>query len=452
MNLLKWRSTAAAAPTQSPLGAAKEAPPGAPPSGPQGVTLQDIVLLKVALSWQEAVAVVAELVGSLSNRNAFPDPAQVTLSDIGEVSTNGSLALPGHPSRAAASMLRELLGGATAPPELRAMVEQNTTTDPRHKTLDEFASALAYFERPGRRGDVAAVYTRAHALYVKAVADLELERLRARATREQVVSEPRPASGVAWQRRALNVVLVVVLCAVIGAGGLTLFSLAFAPAPAEGAAGQAVEPTTPTARLSAATTEMKKLVSTGVEMATSLAGRATAGVAATSGAPPVPPPPARSVRRAGPAPAASETTAVAAEHATTTTAAARRSEAPVEWTVSVRDVTATMNGGVIDEALAPRTDCDSLPLFSLNNDDVTPATLVRPQLPSRMANLGTNGTASTLDLIIDESGRVERAVLDSLHSQVNEKMLVSAAKAWLFQPALRDGQPVRYRLRVQISE
>ena len=31
-----------------------------------------------------------------------------------------------------------------------------------------------------------------------------------------------------------------------------------------------------------------------------------------------------------------------------------------------------------------------------------------------------------------------------------ERMLMAAAKAWKFQPALRNGQPVRYRIRIPI--
>jgi hypothetical protein len=31
-----------------------------------------------------------------------------------------------------------------------------------------------------------------------------------------------------------------------------------------------------------------------------------------------------------------------------------------------------------------------------------------------------------------------------------ERMLMAAAKAWTFKPAMRDGHPVRYRLRIAI--
>lgn len=452
MNLMKWRSgqKAAAASTATAETAAPRSG-NAAPSGPQGVTLQDVVLLKVALSWQEAVAVILELIAGLPSRHAFPDPAQVMLSDIGEVRTHGSRTLPGHPSRAAAASLRELLGGATAPAELRAIVDQNASGDPRHKTLDEFVAALAYFERPGRRGDVAAVYARAHSLYVKALADLELERLRSKAMREQVTNEPRPATGTPWYQRAVGIALVAVLCGVIGAGGLTLFSMAFAPAPGQDDGGNPVEPNTPTETLSAATGEAKRLVSAGIEMATALIGRAAAGTTGVSETPPVAPQPPVRVRRTNTS-ATLPPTAAAPDVASLATSVTRSVDAPIEWTVSVRDVTATMKGGVIEDLPPPTTDRDNLPLFSLSDEDVTPATLVRPQLPSRMTDVGEGADASTLDLTIDETGRVERVILESQHSQVNEKMLVSAAKAWLFQPAIRDGRPVRYRLRVQISE
>ena len=30
-------------------------------------------------------------------------------------------------------------------------------------------------------------------------------------------------------------------------------------------------------------------------------------------------------------------------------------------------------------------------------------------------------------------------------------MLVAAAKAWLFKPAVRDGRPVRFRARIRVT-
>jgi outer membrane biosynthesis protein TonB len=62
-----------------------------------------------------------------------------------------------------------------------------------------------------------------------------------------------------------------------------------------------------------------------------------------------------------------------------------------------------------------------------------------------------DGPVSEFELIIDRAGRVERVRLTSAVNQLQDKMLLAAAKAWLFQPAVRDGQPVRYQLRLRVS-
>ena len=121
------------------------------------------------------------------------------------------------------------------------------------------------------------------------------------------------------------------------------------------------------------------------------------------------------------------------------------------WTVSVRDVTAAMAGEATTDVPAIDVD-ESLPVFTSGDHDVTPALLVRPQLPTQLVDLADTSHISTLDLMIDEFGRVQRVHLDSVRNNINEKMLLSAAKAWIFQPAMRDGRPVRYRMRVQLAE
>jgi hypothetical protein len=53
-------------------------------------------------------------------------------------------------------------------------------------------------------------------------------------------------------------------------------------------------------------------------------------------------------------------------------------------------------------------------------------------------------------MLVSESGRVERVRLQSARSTLHERMLVSAAKAWRFRPAVRDGVPVKYVARIAV--
>ena len=58
---------------------------------------------------------------------------------------------------------------------------------------------------------------------------------------------------------------------------------------------------------------------------------------------------------------------------------------------------------------------------------------------------------AVLDLLINETGGVDSVRLRPPLNRFHDKMIVSAAKAWQFRPALRNGQPVKFRHSVRIT-
>jgi len=56
-----------------------------------------------------------------------------------------------------------------------------------------------------------------------------------------------------------------------------------------------------------------------------------------------------------------------------------------------------------------------------------------------------------MEVIVGEDGSVERVRLVSAARRMTDMMLLSGAKSWRFAPALRDGQPVRYRITINWS-
>ena len=58
---------------------------------------------------------------------------------------------------------------------------------------------------------------------------------------------------------------------------------------------------------------------------------------------------------------------------------------------------------------------------------------------------------SVLELVIDAEGSVESARLRSSENRFRESWWASAAKTWRFQPALKDGRPVKFRKRMLIT-
>ena len=54
-----------------------------------------------------------------------------------------------------------------------------------------------------------------------------------------------------------------------------------------------------------------------------------------------------------------------------------------------------------------------------------------------------------LELVVSTKGDVESVRLLTVPKTVNDFMIVSAAKAWLFAPAKRNGRPVKYKQRIR---
>lgn len=442
------------------------------------LTLADVVLLKVPLSWHEAVGLVLELLDRAPAQGALPDPAHVTLSAIGEVRPTSKATLSGVPVARAARLLQELISDASAPGALRDLIAQDSAAKPVHTSLSEFARALSYFERPNRRADVAAVYTRAHALFEKANSEKELERLRAKAVQDQ---RPEPTRvRLLWQlprpAQVFHALLVVALCSVIAVSSFALVRVAVTPAvPRTDAPGPDVEApliakspaaladaaTNPSLLVEAASTQVRQLIDRGLAAAgvSSSAQPAPDESAAPAAPTKAPRKPATQLSRPRMASSASSIARISAPAARMAPAAAPPSEAsdarPPEargqWTVSVQEVTSPAGLAEFVSIAAPDSSDDASPVYSRADAEVEPAVLVRPQMPSVPEEFGAQAHPSVFDLLIDPSGHVEQVRLVSPTNRFSDRILVSAAKAWQFQPASLDGQPVRYRLRLRIT-
>jgi hypothetical protein len=438
----------------------------------ESLMLEDLSLLEVTLSWHEAVALILELAHVVPHGSSCPDPASVAITDIGEVRVVGRATLEGSPVRGLAVILSRLIGTATAPDKLRALITQNAGDTPTHPTSEEFAHALSYFERPNRRSDIAGIHARAALVHAQANSDRELERLRAKAASEHAGPASKKTHSGFFQRfssRLGQSALVAVLVIVLAGSSVGLISLALGPNPFVGAVETATSPSdaTPASLINGAAAQASQLLQ--------------AGLAATGLGPSVSPEkPAvidktqpsggrRGALRASPVvrmARASEVEAAATQMKTAAflTPPARTRQTNDDWTVSVREITsatelATLGVEAADRAATPRfvppgsiaaSFDSSVPIFSNNDNDVEPAVLVRPQLPSATHH-ATRDKISVFDLVIDEGGRVEQVRLISPGNRFNDRMLVSAAKAWLFQPALYRGEPVRYRVTLRIT-
>ena len=92
-----------------------------------------------------------------------------------------------------------------------------------------------------------------------------------------------------------------------------------------------------------------------------------------------------------------------------------------------------------------------VPVYSRVNGDVQPPVAIRPHLPSEPPSHIPVEHLMVLDLVVTNQGLVESVRLLTDPRTVNDFMMVSAAKAWIFAPATLDGLPVKYRHRIRFA-
>jgi len=88
--------------------------------------------------------------------------------------------------------------------------------------------------------------------------------------------------------------------------------------------------------------------------------------------------------------------------------------------------------------------------YTANDRKVIAPVIIRqglPQVPAQMVA----GAQGVIEVVINEEGRVERAVMRSSLGGQYDRLVLDAARQWKYQPATLDGQPVKFRKMVQIS-
>ena len=89
-------------------------------------------------------------------------------------------------------------------------------------------------------------------------------------------------------------------------------------------------------------------------------------------------------------------------------------------------------------------------LYDAEDADVVAAVPVVQELPPYRVTGGLPPRLGVLVLVIDESGRVESATLNSRIHPNYDRLLLERAKTWRYQPATLNGQPVRFRRVMEV--
>jgi hypothetical protein len=89
-------------------------------------------------------------------------------------------------------------------------------------------------------------------------------------------------------------------------------------------------------------------------------------------------------------------------------------------------------------------------LYSLGDPGVVPPITILQKVPSFRGKV-VSAAMGILELVIDGTGAVESARMRVPLNGAYDKLVLSAAKTWQYQPATVDGVPVKFRKMVQVS-
>ena len=388
------------------------------------VRLEDLLARDVSVQWFEGVALVQALCRQLSPRSGadgmFPGVSQITLASDGTVTIGEAAATRAVP--AAGHCLARMLSD-DAPVRLRLLVTQATGEDATSGSLPEFSESLAYFERPNPEAILSALHARA--AVAPPVRHLEAETTEPVAEDTPRASSLEPRARKHWRPVVLAAVAILLL-AVTG-----LF----------------VRAGLRNGRLASVVESLKSAVAMPAE-------------ATAAG---IPESPDDTRKDKGPKGAgAAQTTAAGAA----TVSGQRRSTMPV---VSASAITVPLAFGPASRMVMPQpvvedvVPADALyvieatsvegsdRVYSRSDASVTPPRQVYPALPAHPSPGRRREDLTVLDLVVAADGQVEHVRLRTPPRDVHEFMLVSAAKAWRFEPATVDGRPVRFRHSVAIT-
>ena len=82
---------------------------------------------------------------------------------------------------------------------------------------------------------------------------------------------------------------------------------------------------------------------------------------------------------------------------------------------------------------------------------IMPPRLIDPVRLPRWAYVATERSSHVIELAITETGKVDRVRLVSPAVRMTDMMMLSAAKTWVFEPALQNGHPTPYTLMLNVA-
>jgi protein TonB len=90
-------------------------------------------------------------------------------------------------------------------------------------------------------------------------------------------------------------------------------------------------------------------------------------------------------------------------------------------------------------------------LFSISDLDQQPRVIYQPgPILTKEVRQKAPGTVYII-FVVDQQGRVENPIVQKASDPAFEKPAINAVKQWKFEPGKRNGQPVKFRMRVPFT-
>jgi hypothetical protein len=396
--------------------------------------LSELLARNVTVETYEAIAVVREVADRVTESSqaapAVPDLHQIELASDGQIRIRPGVKI-GEPVRRLGQLLQAMLSQSSPAVQVRLVISQAMAPEPAYPSIKEYSEALAYFERPGRAGIIRALRARA---------DESPERSQGSAPPTLDGMAPLlgvpPAPSAEQDRsvpRSRRVVRVAALAAVLLIAAAAAVAYAGSAKVRNGAPDVSAAVMKISDALGVALVSRVSVMSERVGL-----GRfAPANQAAVVPAVPVMPR-VRGTNNLRASAVARTIVPVAAFDLDS-----RRADSPEPATVDAVRADVPL-------VLASR-ELPDVSIYSLHSAGVVPPVGVRPQLPRELPDNVNPDDLGRIDLVIAEDGTVQSVKLLGNRRSVHDAMMLSAAKAWEFTPALKDGHPVKYRKTVWIS-
>lgn len=412
-----------------------------------GVSLAQLINGNVSMEWHDAVAVVSQLAAQMLNGNgrlptgALPSIGAIRLESDGQLHVQ---LVPNSPESLAEGfgrVLQALLQDKPTPANLRLLAWRTTSGAGGALTLDEITGELARWERPGRIRKLIDLYERARAAGPAPIAvslpvvPLEVP-VAVVAPEPAAASEPKPAGPARSRRQIVAIVAAALVCVAIGGTGAWLLD-----GPRD----------TPTANVGAPSVSREAVAAPEAKVRPGRRStRATPQTPVRAGS-------LRADGNSGPRQSLRQSPAAIATAAAATSAAQGRPSA------AQAESDRSFNSPPLDNSIANLAAPTAVPpqvvstigdrrLYTSADAGVTEAILVKPYLPLRAHPDIPDTALGVLEVVVDARGLVESVHLKSPANRYREKWWLFTAKDWRFEPARKNGTPVRSLKRILLTD